>query len=138
MEFWASAYNALALVLGLLLSAFVVWLEKEAWKRFAVLTFCMLLLPQLSADYTLIHVFLPLMLFLNARSASRLDLVYATLFGVLLIPLDYVVLIQDVKSSVVLYPLAMVLMIGLIVGERLLALRGWTGVAKAATSRAKG
>jgi hypothetical protein len=48
-----------------------------------------LVLPQLSGDYKLIHLFIPLFLFFNAQKSSRLDWLYALMFGLLLIPKDY-------------------------------------------------
>jgi hypothetical protein len=49
----------------------------------------MLLLPHISADYKLLHVFIPLFLFVNSEARSKLDALYVSLFGLLLIPKDY-------------------------------------------------
>jgi small-conductance mechanosensitive channel len=64
-----------------------------------------------SADYTLIQLYFPLVFFLNARRVSRWDFAYVALFAVLLIPVDYhyFMLAGDgVSTSVIVYPLAMV------------------------------
>ena len=58
-------YIKIAVVLGLFIAAYVVLVEKEFWKKVAILVVAMLLLPHVSADYKLIHIFLPLFLFIN-------------------------------------------------------------------------
>ena len=69
-----------------------------------------LLLPFVSADYTLIQLYFPLVFFLNSPRRSRWDPAYVVLFGLLLIPVDYYYPIaygDGVSISVVVYPLAM-------------------------------
>ena len=60
-----------------------LFLWKKNSGRRSPFWFSMLLLPQLSGDYKLIHLFLPLFLFINAP--GRQDLFYALAFGLLLI-----------------------------------------------------
>jgi hypothetical protein len=81
-------YLILAAILGGLIALDVVFIERELWKRVALLVFAMLLLPPISADYKLLHIYLPLFLFINSTKSSKLDLVFVLAFGTLLIPKD--------------------------------------------------
>jgi hypothetical protein len=79
-------YYAIMAFLGGLISIFVVFIQGDLWKKVALLTFACLLFPHVSADYKLIHLFIPLFLFINADAPSRHDKLFAWLFGLLLIP----------------------------------------------------
>ena len=52
-------YTKIAAALFLPMSAYVFFLEKELWKKVAILAIAMLLLPQVSAEYKLVHMFIP-------------------------------------------------------------------------------
>jgi len=62
--------------------------EALYWKKIALLVCCMNLLPFVSSDYKLLHLFIPFFLFVNAPRAPR-DTFYAALFAFLLIPKPY-------------------------------------------------
>jgi hypothetical protein len=117
-------YTKIAMVLFLPVSAYVVFLEKDFWKKAAILVIAMLLLPQVSAEYKLIHIFIPLFLFINAPKPDRLDGVYVILFGLLLIPKDYYLLSKvfsdagaaDISISVIINYMALITMFLLIIG----------------------
>jgi len=97
---------------------YAFFIEKTFWKQIALLTFGMLLFPHISADYKLIHLFLPILLFLTAPP-RRDDAVYWIAFGLLLIPKAYFFLpnIQsdsgttDISIGVVLNVLIMLFLI---------------------------
>lgn len=128
-------YVKTAMVVGLFISAYVVFLEKDFWKKIALLVIAMLLLPQVSADYKLIHMFIPLFLFFNAPKSDRLDWVYVILFGLLLIPKDYYLLskvvsdagVSDISISVIINQLVMITMLLLIIGT---GLKNWISPVK--------
>ena len=114
------------------IAAYVVFVEKERWRRVVLAVGSAVLFPYVSADYTMLHLLLPLALFLAATKRSPRDLVYAALFAVPLIPLDYVyfefpALMRPVlveldhrdELSVALYPLAIAALMALIVAEGL-------------------
>lgn len=87
------------------------------WQKATALVACTLVLPYEAKDYTLIHLLLPLALFAGTWRTGRTVWVAATLFGLLLIPLDYYYFIfwssrSWVSSAALGYP---VLLIGLIV-----------------------
>jgi hypothetical protein len=72
----------------------------------ALLTFTMLVFPQVSFDYKLLHLLLPVGLFLAAPTGQR-DTFYAVCLGLLLVPKAYGWLTHDVSVSVLLNPLLM-------------------------------
>ncbi len=95
-------YMIVASMIGLFVLLYVIFLEKEMWKKVALLIFSMLLLPPISADYKLLYVFIPLFIFLNNKNSSRVDLLYLVLFGLMLIPKDYIfftAVISDARGS---------------------------------------
>jgi len=89
LDRFMSFYLVLSPLVFMFISACVVLLRMELWKKVALLVFSMLLLPNISVDYKLMSVFLPLYLFINSRNATRFDFLYSLLFGLLLIPKDY-------------------------------------------------
>jgi len=86
---FSSIYMILAAIMGILVVLYVVFVENEIWKRVTLLIFSMLLLPTISADYKLLHVFILLYLFLNTKNPQKFDVLYLLLFGLLLIPKDF-------------------------------------------------
>ncbi len=92
-------YTISIILLTLLVIAYVIFIEKELWKKVAMLVFAMLLFPQISADYKLIHVFFPMFLFINSKKETRLDLFYLISFGLLMIPKDYYILEKIVSDA---------------------------------------
>jgi hypothetical protein len=108
-------YEAAAALIFILLSVHVVFRETERWKRVLLVMVPALLLPFVSADYTLIQLYFPLVFFLNTRRVSRWDVEYVILFAVLLIPVDYyysAIPRGDVVSiSIVVYPVAMLALV---------------------------
>ena len=120
-------YVKTAIIVFLFIAAYVVFWEKDFWKKNAILVIAMLLLPQVSADYKLIHIFVPLFLFINAPRPDRLDWIYISLFGLLLIPKDYYLLsrvisdagVADISISVIINYIALITMLLLIIGTGL-------------------
>jgi len=116
-------YEIFALIAFLIIALFIIFFEKENWRKVALLVLAMILLPHNSNDYTLLYVFFPLILFINSTDTKRSSL-YAFLFGLLLIPLDYYYfklpsLPNDISISVLLYPIIMSLIIMLIIWDGL-------------------
>jgi hypothetical protein len=97
---------------------YVVFVETRLWKKVTLLVFMMLLFPQISAEYKLLHVLVPLLLFINAPTGSRIDHFYAAGFGLLLIAKDYVLLgwvhsegnIGDISVNMLMNPILMLAM----------------------------
>jgi hypothetical protein len=114
-------YEVAAVLIFLVIAAHVVFREQERWKRVLLSVVPALLLPFVSADYTLIYLYFPLAFFVNSPRVSRWDLAYVVLFGVLLIPVDYFYLAlhaDGVSISVVVYPLALLTLAVLAILDR--------------------
>lgn len=121
---FSTIYMILASLMGILFVLYVIFVEKEIWKKVTLLIFSMLLLPPISADYKLLHVFIPLYMFLNTKNPSKLDLLYLMMFGLLLIPKDFYYLTavisdaagspHDISISVVINILTLIGISGLI------------------------
>jgi hypothetical protein len=127
MPRFLSIYFATAVAATILVAGYVTFIERELWKRAALLVIAMLLLPQLSAEYKMIHLLIPLFLFVNSTEQSRADTIYALLFGLLLIPKDYYLFpgtisdagVHDISIAVFLNPAIMLLMSSMIVASGL-------------------
>ena len=66
-----------------------MFIETDFWKKVSLLVFIMLLFPYTSADYKLLHLFIPIVLFINNKKEEKNDLIYTILFALLLIPKNY-------------------------------------------------
>lgn len=82
-------YYAAMCATGALVAFYVIFSESDLWKKVSLLTLAMLLFPHMSADYKLIHLFLPLCLYVSAESRFKYDRLFVWLFGLLLIPKGY-------------------------------------------------
>lgn len=95
--------------LFILISLYIIFYEKILWKKVALLVFAMNLFPYVSADYKLIHLFLPMLLYINTEESDNHDLLYSVLFGLLLIPKAYFHYDgnPEITSSIILSPMLM-------------------------------
>ena len=85
-------YFPLAAAIGLGVFVYLAKFKSSLldWEKWAILLFCMTALPFVSGDYTLVHYFIPIYLFLNAPATTRSrDIVVAVIFALLLIPKSY-------------------------------------------------
>ena len=112
-------YALLCFAAFALLALYVVLYEKTLWKKVALLSFSMILLPQVSGDYKLIHLLFPLALFISSAEEDRRAALYSVLFGLLLIPKALFWIKGDISVSVILNPLLMTAMIFLILVDGL-------------------
>jgi hypothetical protein len=124
-------YIAGACSLAAAVAGYACLVEKTPWKRLAVLVAAMLLLPVMSHDYRLVHILLPLGVFV-AAPPSRSDLYFGALMSALLIPLDYTLVYKGISVSNIVYPAILLLIIGRVVvdglGERLSDRRAAVGM----------
>lgn len=63
-----------------IVTAYITRYETVLWKKVSLLVMCMNLLPYTSTDYKLLHLFIPLFLFINHQKEDKWDLVYIVLF----------------------------------------------------------
>lgn len=75
---------------------YILYIEKILWKKIALLTASMILLPYISFDHKLLHVYLPFFIFVNTLAnidtksyLSKSDILYTVIFALLLIPKNY-------------------------------------------------
>jgi hypothetical protein len=96
---FTSRYMVSAIVIGAGAMIYTLFIEKELWKRTAILVLVMLLLPPISADYKLLLIYLPLFLFINSDARSRLDPAFLAIFGLLIVPKSYYYLPTVISES---------------------------------------
>lgn len=101
--------------MGAALSLYIVFLERSFWKKVALLVCALNLFPQVSGDYKLLHLLIPLFLFVNQNESDekKEDWFYLIIFGLLLIPKDYYHLstLPEASIAVVLNPLLMLVIV---------------------------
>ena len=92
-----------------IVALYIFFWEKNFWKKVALLVFSMNLFPFVSGDYKLIHIFIPLFLFINSDNTDKFDFLYSILFGLLIIPKAYFHYPSnpEITSSVIINPLLM-------------------------------
>ncbi|MCX6008145.1 MAG: glycosyltransferase 87 family protein [Chloroflexi bacterium] len=94
---------------------FVIYLwekPKPLWKTIAVLTILIVLLPYNSADYRLTYLFVPMLMYMAINEKTRNDLLIIILWGLLLVPKNYIALVSPQNIGMIINPL---LLIGLLI-----------------------
>ena len=117
-----SYYNKIQIVLFLIITVYILYIEKQLWKKITLLVIAMNLLPYVSADYKLINFFIPLYIFINKKEKSKYDLVYLILFSFLLVPKNYfstVWHLPDTSLAIFLNPIFMIVLGLLIITDGL-------------------
>jgi len=111
---WYSITSALILII---LAVYVIRYERAFWKRVAILICALNLLPPVSGDYKLLHLFIPFYLFLGEIDGRASDSRFLILFGLLFIPKAYghIPGLPEATLSVLLNPLLMLALIIVIV-----------------------
>ena len=84
-----SMYVKTSFVVFGLVVAYIYFIEKDFWQKVSLITFTILLLPHMSAEYKLLYIFIPMYLFVNNENVSKLNLFYLLSFTLLLVPKDY-------------------------------------------------
>ena len=111
MQFVARQWN-LIVILGLASMLAAGWkLRKdEEWKSIFVAVAAMLLLTPISFDYKLLHLILPMLLFMNSPESTQ-DRKLTLLFGLLMIPKAWLFVYYDISIAVMLNPALICLML---------------------------
>jgi hypothetical protein len=115
-----STYTRLSIIVLIAISFYIIFIENSFWKKTALAVCSLNLLPVVSGDYKLLHLFIPLFLFINTSKQSKYDMVYVVLFGLLLIPKGYYHLptLPEANIAILLNPVLMLLMVLLIIFGR--------------------
>ena len=116
----STIYSWGAMICFGLISLYLLLKKEVLWKKVTILVFSMNLLPHVSGDYKLLYVFVPLTLFLEEKGFEEDDIVFALIFGLLLVPKAYASLDPSgLNLGVVLNPLIMLAGMLLIMGKGL-------------------
>jgi hypothetical protein len=89
MAAFSSIYVKVVILVFIPIGLYVIFLEKELWRQVAILSVVMVIFPQISGNYRLLYMFVPLFLFLMKETTSSSDYFYVVLFELLLIPKNY-------------------------------------------------
>ena len=116
-------FTPIAGILTLLVIIYVIFVEKEFWKQVLLLIICTIIFTPVSGDYKLLHLYIPMWLFIKSENKSKSDWIYAILFGLILIPKNYLQFIEPsvpnsfFSISIVIDPLILTIMLVMIIKE---------------------
>lgn len=88
IDYYAKMYHLLAFVLGAVTVFYILFVEKQRWRKLFLIVGIILLLPIFSASYKMLYLFFPLALWVNAPPKGD-DLWYFMGCSLLLIPKNY-------------------------------------------------
>ena len=126
LNVFSSLYTILVFTIFGLIALYIIFAEKKLWRKTTLLVLSMILLPYVSFDYTLINIYIPLMLFINSdEKTSKSNLAVCILFGLLVIPKHYTIPVMSYFNpiNVSLNPLIMLSIMGVILKEGVSELR---------------
>ncbi len=119
-NFFVQNYAFVGLVALLAVALVLALLRPVLWQRVALVSGAMILVPALSFEYRMLHLYVPLVLFLVAREPRRSDPLFVALFGLLLVPKGLPILFDDVNVGSLVNPLLLaVLMTAVVVDAAL-------------------
>lgn len=95
VEFLIQPYTFFVVLVLAWITYCIVFKIKDLWKKVAILIIAMNLLPYTSTDYKLLHLYIPLYLFINHSQKQRWDGLFSVLFAMLLIPKYYLYFYKD-------------------------------------------
>jgi len=113
-NWFETLYFVAAIFLFVLTSLLLLFKHFPFWKNLMVISILMILLPNSSADYRLILLMIPLLLFLSKNETSQRDFPMTFLFGLLFIPKAYYFISGDVNLSTLLNPILLMLLLVLL------------------------
>ena len=115
-NFFVVNYAAVSFVLLVGVAVVLAILRPVLWQRVALISAAMIVVPSVSYEYRMVHVFLPLLLFLGTSQRRRTDALFVVLFGLLLVPKGLPILHGDVNIGTVVNPsLLLVLMLAVVI-----------------------
>lgn len=121
-------YLCFSVIIFSLTCFYILYFKTEWWKRVALLTFSMILLPYVSADYRLLHIYFPMLFFINSKNRSNYTKYFMIMLGLLLIPKRYYHLpfCNEATIQIVINPLMMLSMMLMIIWDDILLKRSQT------------
>lgn len=100
-----------------IITVYMLFFEREAWKKVTLVTLALILLPYVTGDYRLIMLLIPLWMFINSQEQAKNNVLYAILFGLLLIPKDYYIIRSFISISVIINPILIIIFMILLISE---------------------
>jgi hypothetical protein len=100
-------YMPFVLICAVMISLYIIFIEKIVWRKIALITFTMILFPYVTGGYRLLMLYIPMWKFINIKEKSKYNTLYSILFGLLLIPKEYFIISVNISSSVIIDPLLM-------------------------------
>ena len=84
-------YAYIVLLPIVIITVYTIVFERVGWRIVTLLTIVMLLFANVSFDYRMIYLMIPIMLFIisNEKIKNKKNILYAVLFGLMIIPKNY-------------------------------------------------
>ncbi len=111
---WNALLSSYSLIAGAILISSIaacILLPMKLWEMATITTVCLVLLPQGSPDYRLIHLMIPFALFVNSKTDRANGLLNTVLFSLLLVPKSFIILAHETSLNSVLNPLLMLILL---------------------------
>lgn len=87
---YINIYTIIIIILALSLLLYILFIEKKEWKIITILTIMMITFPHVSFDYTLIHMYIPIIYFIISNDTKNWEnILYSFLFGLTIIPMNW-------------------------------------------------
>ena len=116
---YISIYTQMVIISAIIIIAYLLIIEKEEWKIITILTIMMITFPHVSFDYTLIHLYIPLIYFIISNVKNRWEeIVYAILFSISILPMNYLETVKynlTLNIGLALRPTILIIILGLII-----------------------
>lgn len=89
-EQFIQIYTLIIVIIAILLVLYILFIEKSEWKIVAILTIMMITFPHVSFDYTLIHMYIPILFFITCKDTKKWEnIVFSILLGISIIPMNW-------------------------------------------------
>lgn len=112
-----TGYFILAILIFGIVSFFLFKYKHQYSNKISLLLLSSLVLPQISFDYKLINLYIPLLLFIKKDEKSKYDFPYSILYGMLLIPKDYLFIEKDISIAIFFNPILILILMGIMIYE---------------------
>lgn len=116
-------YKIFVAIIILILSVFIIYLVKDLYSAVLITTIVIILLPYISADYKMLYIFLPILIFIFNYN-GKFQIAYSILFGLALVPKSYYLLAlrsdsgyYDITISSIVNPILLVILLFLVIYE---------------------
>lgn len=114
-----SVTNIISILFIIAVLLFILIKNSVLWKQSALLSCLTLLCTPVASDYRLIIMFIPMWLFLLDSNKSKFDIIYAVLFGLIMIPQEYYIFYQyTVSMGEFSHPLILIVLLIILLSDK--------------------